>query len=158
MAEEAGWVKGLSICREGPSLSHVQYADDTVILCAAEETSVRGVKFVCQCFELLSGLHINFHKSAMLGINLSEGVLSDFARIMGCLVDSFPAQHLGLPLHLGKLKSEDWAPLVQRFERRLEGWQCRVLSFGARITLHQMKQFGVHNHVRGSRSEVVTVG
>ncbi|KAK1320653.1 hypothetical protein QJS10_CPA03g01412 [Acorus calamus] len=71
------------------------------------------------------------HLLSCHGINLSGGVLSEYARIMGCHVDSFPMRHLGFPLHSGKLKSEAWSPLVQRFERRLEGWQCKVLSFGA---------------------------
>ncbi|KAK1303332.1 hypothetical protein QJS10_CPB11g00819 [Acorus calamus] len=100
MAESEGWIKGLATSRGGPSITHVQYTDDTVILCAAEEESIKGVKLVCKCFELLSGLQINYCKSELLGIHLEAGELQSFARIMGCQVGVFPTRHLGPPLHL----------------------------------------------------------
>ncbi|KAK1277804.1 hypothetical protein QJS04_geneDACA023754 [Acorus gramineus] len=137
MAEVDGWIEGLSICVGGPSTSHVQYADDAVILCAAKSLSIRGVKFVCKCFEFLSGLRINFQKSSMLGTHLVLEDLASFARRFSCRVQQFPTHLLGLPLHLIKLLKMDWNPLVVKFERRLEGWKGKLLSFGGRLTLLQ---------------------
>ncbi|KAK1264427.1 hypothetical protein QJS04_geneDACA014982 [Acorus gramineus] len=42
MAEQEGWIKGLRCSFGGTSISHVQYADDTIIFCEAED-SVKGV-------------------------------------------------------------------------------------------------------------------
>ncbi|KAK1298031.1 hypothetical protein QJS10_CPB14g01221 [Acorus calamus] len=56
--------------------------------------------------------------------------LDTFARIFGCRVQHFLTRLLGLPLHLGKLRKMDWNPLVVKFERRLEGWKGKLLSFG----------------------------
>ncbi|KAK1309477.1 hypothetical protein QJS10_CPA09g01041 [Acorus calamus] len=53
------------------------------------------------------------------GFNLSGGELSDLAGIMGCQVASFLGRHLGLPLQLGKLKAEAWAPLIQRLRKAI---------------------------------------
>ncbi|KAK1274399.1 hypothetical protein QJS04_geneDACA021886 [Acorus gramineus] len=117
MAEREGWVKVLPICNRGPTTFHVQYADDTVVLCEAESLSIRGIKFVCTCS--LSGLKINFQKSAMLGIHMEDRELQYYASIFGCQVQQFPTRLLGLPLHLGSLRKSDWNPLVTRFEKRL---------------------------------------
>ncbi|KAK1283182.1 hypothetical protein QJS10_CPB21g01655 [Acorus calamus] len=52
LAEQEGWVKGLSICNRGPSTTHVQYVDDTVILCAAKSRSIRGINSFAHALKL----------------------------------------------------------------------------------------------------------
>ena len=44
-------------------ISHIQYADDTVIMIDGSESSVLNLKLILYCFEWLFGLKINFHKS-----------------------------------------------------------------------------------------------
>lgn len=43
-------------------ISHIQYADDTIIMIDGSDTSIRNLKLVLYCFEWLSGLKINYHK------------------------------------------------------------------------------------------------
>ncbi|KAK1316063.1 hypothetical protein QJS10_CPA05g01626 [Acorus calamus] len=59
------------------------------------------------------------------------------ARTVGCTVRGFPVRVLGFPLCRGRLKKEDWDPLVERFQRRLAGWKGKLLSYGGRLTLLQ---------------------
>ncbi|KAK1300345.1 hypothetical protein QJS10_CPB13g01076 [Acorus calamus] len=137
MAENEGWINGLRCSPGGSSISHVQYADDTIILCEAEEDSIRGVQLICRVFELLSGLRINFHKSAMLGIHVDRADLIYFAQIFQCSVMEFPVRHLGLPLHLGNFLKAEWSPLIEKFTQWLEGWKGKLLSSGGRLVLLQ---------------------
>ena len=44
-------------------ISHIQYADDTVIMIDGSDQSILNLKLILYCFEWLSGLKINFHKS-----------------------------------------------------------------------------------------------
>lgn len=44
-------------------ISHIQYADDTVIMVDGSPQSITNLKIIMYCFEWLSGLRINFHKS-----------------------------------------------------------------------------------------------
>ena len=44
-------------------ISHIQYADDTVIMIDGAYNSILSLKLILYCFEWLSGLKINFHKS-----------------------------------------------------------------------------------------------
>ncbi|KAK1277454.1 hypothetical protein QJS04_geneDACA016871 [Acorus gramineus] len=83
------------------------------------------------------GLRINFHKNSMLGIHVDERKLAILAGIFGCRVQHFPTRLLGLPLHLGKLRKVDWNPLVDKLERRLEGWKGKILRIGGRLVLLQ---------------------
>jgi hypothetical protein len=44
-------------------ISHIQYADDTVIMTDGSESSILNLKLILYFFEWMSGLKINFHKS-----------------------------------------------------------------------------------------------
>ncbi|KAK1302836.1 hypothetical protein QJS10_CPB12g01236 [Acorus calamus] len=121
-AEAVGWVNGLQCGRSTSSLSYVQYAEDTTLLCRGVAQEVRGVMFVVKIFGWLLGLKVNWHKSAFFGINLLEAPISTLAAPYGCPVGSFPTRYLDLPLSIRPISCSDLAPLVQRFESRMEGW------------------------------------
>lgn len=44
-------------------ISHSQYVDDTVIMIDGSDRSIVNLKLILHCFEWLSVLKINFHKS-----------------------------------------------------------------------------------------------
>ncbi|KAK1283590.1 hypothetical protein QJS10_CPB21g00998 [Acorus calamus] len=46
-------------------------------------------------------------------------------------------KHLGLPLVQKRLLHKDWNPLIERFEKHLDGWQNRCLSTGGKLILRQ---------------------
>jgi hypothetical protein len=43
-------------------ISHIQYADDTVIMVDGSDTSILNLKLILYCFEWMSVLKINYHK------------------------------------------------------------------------------------------------
>ncbi|KAK1293307.1 hypothetical protein QJS10_CPB17g00805 [Acorus calamus] len=90
------------------------------MLFEATEADARVARFITFCFELVSGLSLNWSKSALLAVNVPEPQRQALARIVGCEVRDFPAHVLGLPLSRG---FEDWDPLIERFQRRLAGWK-----------------------------------
>ncbi|KAK1278012.1 hypothetical protein QJS04_geneDACA022673 [Acorus gramineus] len=116
-AEQDRWVTGLAWTSSGQRVSLIQYADDTLMMCEAEESNVRGLRVILKCFDLLTGLKIHFRKSTLLGINTSAEENRRMAAWMGCGVDEFPTRHLGLPLVKGRLVKADWDPLIDRFQR-----------------------------------------
>ena len=54
-------------------ISHIQYADDTVIMIDGSIQSVVNLKLILYCFEWLSGLKINYHKSDVYGFGMDQG-------------------------------------------------------------------------------------
>lgn len=89
-AEKAGLIVGFKAAAKAPIISRLQFADDMLIFCGAEEDQVRSIKAVLLCFEAVSGLTINFYKSELIGMRVEERCLQHFAGILGCKTGSFP--------------------------------------------------------------------
>jgi hypothetical protein len=118
-----------------PSLDFlvIQYADDTLIVLEASASQLFFLK-VLQSFSDSTGLKINFCKSMMVPINLSNGKLSHIVRTFGCQTGSFPFTYLGLPLGLTRPKVDDFLPLISKCERRLN-YISPFLSQAGRLEL-----------------------
>jgi hypothetical protein len=62
----------------------IQYADDTLLILPAELDQVLALKDVLQTFSLSTGLHINYHKSSMMAINVENERMEALAQGFGC--------------------------------------------------------------------------
>lgn len=97
----------------------IQYADDTLIILEGEARQLFFLKSVLHSFSESTGLKVNYSKSQMLPINLSDAKFDQLANTFGCSKGSFPFTYLGLPLGITKPKVNDFLPLVSKCERRL---------------------------------------
>ncbi|XP_076951458.1 uncharacterized protein LOC143624838 [Bidens hawaiensis] len=69
----------------GPLLSHLLFADDTVLMCIWSEQNIMTLARLRRSFYLVSGLRINLNKSNLFGVNvanpevenMAEGVVGD---------------------------------------------------------------------------------
>jgi hypothetical protein len=61
-ARVAGHIKGLAGHLVEGGVSHLQYADDTIILMENDMDSFITIKFLLYCYEAMSGLKINYQK------------------------------------------------------------------------------------------------
>jgi hypothetical protein len=86
-------------------------------------------------FENLSGLKINYTKSELVPLNLTQSEGSQITTIIGCKIVSLPITYLGVPLHWHKLRIKDWDFLVNKVDLKLEHWKGKLLSIGGRLTL-----------------------
>lgn len=66
------------------NVSHLQFADDTLILMEGEETNVLVLKFLIRCFELVSGFKGNWSKSHLSGLGLTDSECLHMASLLGC--------------------------------------------------------------------------
>lgn len=65
-------------------ISHLQFADDTLIFFEANEVQVKNVKAILLCFEVVSSWKINFFKSQLIGIRVEDQAISKLADVFGC--------------------------------------------------------------------------
>jgi hypothetical protein len=65
-AEEEDRLHGVSICRGAPSVSHLLFADDSLILCKATTEDAEVLKHILSVYEECSGQMINADKSAVM--------------------------------------------------------------------------------------------
>jgi len=63
-------------------VSHIQYADDTVIMIDGAEQSIRNLKIILYCFEWLSGLKINYHKSEVFVFGVCQEEKEKMANLL----------------------------------------------------------------------------
>ncbi|XP_077242381.1 uncharacterized protein LOC143882877 [Tasmannia lanceolata] len=130
-----GLFEGFVIGCDRVEVSLLQFADDTILFCAPERNMISNLKATLRCYELVTGQRSNFRKPSLFAINLPPSEADEFAKVMGCRLDSLPSLYLGLPLGVGKPGKELWTPIVERIERRLETWKRNLVSKGGRLIL-----------------------
>ena len=79
-AVRAGLFEGFRVARNSQAISHLQFADDTLIFCGENEDQIRNVKATLLCFEAVSGLraclvsiHLEDSSPFLLGIEENPG-------------------------------------------------------------------------------------
>ncbi|CAL5393987.1 unnamed protein product [Camellia sinensis] len=114
---------------------YLQFADDTILFCAAEWEEIVNFKRILRCFEVMSGLTINFHKSVVCGVGISDDQVHDFALLLHCLSQKLPIKYLRLPLGANPRRKQIWKHVVDKVKSRLALWKRKLLPFAGRLTL-----------------------
>lgn len=112
----------------------IQYADDTLVVVQADARQLICLKALLHSFAQSTGIKVNYNKSNMIPINLSEEKLTHFSNTVHCQKGSFPFTYLGLPLGITKPSLEFFIPIVQRVERRLCGI-ADFLDYGGKLLM-----------------------
>jgi len=95
---EKNLVESLEVWVQKVKVNMLQYADDTLFLCEASFKSVCNLKVILHCFELASGLKVNFSKSRIGGVGVDHTVIQQYAAILNCEVMKTPFKYLGFLL------------------------------------------------------------
>ncbi|GJW04814.1 RNA-directed DNA polymerase, eukaryota [Tanacetum coccineum] len=111
-AVEAGIFTGIGISYS-LTISHLFYADDAVFI----------------------GLSINVKKSQLLGIGISDSIVSEAAKSLGCSIMKTPFKYLGIPVGGNMSLIKAWDESIVKLKRRLSKWKLKTLSIGGRLTL-----------------------
>ncbi|XP_072054910.1 uncharacterized protein [Arachis hypogaea] len=65
-------ISPLLVGSDNIELWHLQFVDNTILFCPPEEDTVRNYQRLLRCFEIMSGLSINFDKSNLIPVNCSQ--------------------------------------------------------------------------------------
>jgi len=84
---------------------------------------------------LVSGLRVNFHKSTVGPVGISELDLCVFSKFHNSIHMGLPFKYLGMPIEGNPRKSVFWNPVVEKIRSRLSRWNGRLLSMAGRICL-----------------------
>nr|KYP48155.1 Putative ribonuclease H protein At1g65750 family [Cajanus cajan] len=109
----------------------LQFADDTIFFGEASLSNVITIKAILRCFELVSGLKVNFHKSRCGAIGTDQNVLVRFATLLNCKIMDMPFNYLGLPIGANPRKLATWNPVKKKLAR----WKNKFLSLAGRACL-----------------------
>ncbi|RVX06966.1 putative ribonuclease H protein [Vitis vinifera] len=119
---------------EGVNVSHLLFADDTLVFCGASKVQLLHLNWILMWFEAMSGLRINLDKSELIPVGCVNNV-EELAAAIGCKVGSLPTSYLGLPLGAQYRSRAVWDGVEERMRKKLARWKSQYISKGGRITL-----------------------
>lgn len=79
------------------NVSHILFADSTLVCCGAKFDSLHYLHALFLCFESISDLKINLAKSELVPLVNVDNV-DELASILSCRVSSLPLKYFGLAL------------------------------------------------------------
>jgi hypothetical protein len=100
------------------SISHLLFADDTLVFCGANPNHLHYLRLLFLSFEAASSLKINLAKSVLVHVGHVDN-MDEVAGILGCGVSSLPLKYIGLPLGAPFKAKSSWDEVVGKIERRL---------------------------------------
>ena len=95
-----GFISGCNIKgrdRVALTISHLLYADETIIFCEAKEEQLLHLSWILLWFKASSGLKINLNKNELIPVEAVEN-MDALAAKLGCRTGHLPTTYLGLPL------------------------------------------------------------
>ena len=122
-ATEGGFISGFPVGNsDGNSLtiSHLLFADDTLIMCGAKPDQLWYLRSVFIWFQVVSRVKINLSKLELVPVDSVQNVTA-LASILGCRVSALSLMNLGLPLGASFKKKSIWNAVVEKVEKCLAG-------------------------------------
>ena len=130
-------IRGFSLCRSGPKITHLFFADDTLLFCRAKMgETCRLFKTFLQLYEKASGQKINRNKTTVFFSKATnEGRKVEIKDFLGVSEVKEYKRYLGLPVVVGKNKKASLNYIKERVWSKLQGWKEKFLSQAGREVL-----------------------
>ena len=128
-AELEGSIHGVSICRRAPKISHLLFADDSLLFCQATKRETQETLDVLKLYAEASGQCLNMEKSSVdFSSSTSSQKRESIKAMLGVNeVDRFKS-YLGLKTLVGRRKYRTFSFLKDRVWKKLQGWKGKNLS------------------------------
>ncbi|XP_074288629.1 uncharacterized protein LOC141613783 [Silene latifolia] len=124
-------------------LNHLAFADDLLLFCRGDRTSIIGLLRAFQSFSRASGLQMKKGKSSIYSNGVDNLVLTDIIKYSSMKHGSLPFKYLGIPIASKKLSVLECNCLVERVVSRIRSIGSRKLSYAGRLVL--IKTTGIDN-------------
>ena len=128
-------MKGVVFGNNAVHLTHLQFTDDTILFLKPCLDSLLNSRRILRCFEMVSGLKINFHKSCVVKVGKKGDNNSGWAEAFRCKRADLPITYLGFPLGARPGLTSVRNPILSRIESRLVPWKKKFLNKWGRLVL-----------------------
>lgn len=139
LQQQKGCIKGITLAKTAPSITHVLYADDLMVTAKASHSEVTELQRILESFGQASGLSINPDKSTIWFSRFCNEECK--MRILSELKAQPAAEdekYLGIVVSQSNgHRDTTHDMLVDRMYSKLAGWKINLLSFAGRVTLLQ---------------------
>lgn len=128
--ESSGRIRGVSLSPSGPSVHHLLFADDSLLLCKAEVNEALDVKRCLRVYAEASGQVINFTKSSIIfGVKVDD-TQKQVAKSTLSIMNEGEGAYLGLPKSFSGSKRKLLCFIQEKLQSGLHGWFMEAFSQG----------------------------
>jgi len=131
-----GALQELKVCRNAPGISHLLFADDTLLFFKATAEQAAEVKDVLETYGRCTGQLVNPAKCSIMVNEKNQNIMQ--AQVKSTLHVQqavFDARYLGLPTPSGRTKGARFQHLKERLSKRLRDFTEKNMSIAAKEVL-----------------------
>lgn len=135
-SEEAVRLHGISLATSCPSVHHLLFADDSLLLCTANASEAKEVMECLRLYGEASGQVVNLEKSSVIfGARISNTTKEEVRNIIGIHKEGGEGYYLCLPECFSGSKTKLMSFIKEKLQGRLRGWFAKSLSQGGKEIL-----------------------
>jgi hypothetical protein len=128
-AEQRGVITRVPTSPKSPRLSHLFFADDSLLFCKANSVEWRRLMKILEVYEAGSRQKLNLNKiSIFISRNTNNERKQEILLQSGLSEATRIDSYLGLPIVVGKSKGLAFNDIVERVSKRLSNWKVKFLS------------------------------
>lgn len=96
-------IRGFSLCRRGPKISHLFFVDDSLLCCRAQIGDIQSIQRILERYEMDSWHKINEAKTTLFfSKNVSTIIKNSIQEFLGVPEIKEYEKYLGLPMVVGR--------------------------------------------------------
>ena len=128
-ATATGLLKGVATYPLGPQISHLFFANDSIIFYQATREDCSHLEQILETYEHASWQKINQEKTFLFfSQNTTQDLQEEIKQHFGAEVIQQHETYLGLPSLVGQSKKNTFHALKERLDNKLSGWKEKMLS------------------------------
>uniref|UniRef100_A0A803QCS5 Reverse transcriptase domain-containing protein n=1 Tax=Cannabis sativa TaxID=3483 RepID=A0A803QCS5_CANSA len=134
--QSMGNLNGFKLTRHAPPISHLLFADDSLLFCQANENSCLAIKRVLDIYHRASGQVLNPEKSVMsFSPNTTLAAQVFFHRHLSMPICECHEKYLGLSSYSGRDKKEMFSGIKEKIWKLMHTWNEKKKSAGGKEVL-----------------------
>lgn len=129
-------IQGVSFGRTGLNVTHLLFADDSIVFLEASEVSLLELHSILNTYEQASGQKVNYQKSSIFfGKGCDEQMKATLKNSVGIDSEALNERYHGLPTLVGRSKDGCFKYVTERSAAKSCGWKGQGLSKAGREVL-----------------------
>jgi hypothetical protein len=129
-----------------PKIINLCFADDLMLFCRGDVSSVKHIHDSLCEFESLSGLTPSPGKSNVFFSGVHFTTRNEILHLLGFKEGTLPVRYLGVPLLSTKLKYIDCKSMIDKITSRTKSWTNRDLTYVGRVQLIKNVLFSMQTY------------